>query len=347
VGDFGARWSDWMFFRRVSIAAAVLVGLYLVWQLSSILLLLFAAILFATLIAGASDALVRHTVLGRRSALITTICILLIILGGIFALFGARISSQLVSVFERAPEAVNAAGEWLGVVNAFDQITQAMSDSGIQLFSRAATIGYTAVNAVGQLVLVMVAGIYLASDPELYRVGVAKLFPPERHPRIMDSMTAIASALRLWFVGQLFSMALIGTLSAIAFTLIGLPIPLGLGAIAGITNFIPLAGPIIGSLPALLFAFTQNLSAVLWTVGAIFVIQQIENYIATPLIQRQVVALPPAVLLFALVALGFLFGWLGVILAAPLTVAIMVLVKKLWVRDVLGEPVKVPGEDHK
>jgi len=133
-------------------------------------------------------------------------------------------------------------------------------------------------------------------------------------------------------------------LSAAAFRLIGLPIPFALGAIAGVTNFVPIAGPFLGSVPAVLFAFTKDLSTVAWTIGLIFVIQQIDGNVASPLIQRQVVRLPPAVLLFALVASGIVFGWLGIILAAPLTVAAMVIIQKLWVREIIGEDVEVTGE---
>jgi predicted PurR-regulated permease PerM len=197
---------------------------------------------------------------------------------------------------------------------------------------------------VAQSLLVLVAALYLASDPALYRRGAAKLFPKQLQDRILDTMSAVASALRLWFLGQLISMLLVGALSAAAFAWIGLPMPIGLGAIAGITNFIPIVGPFLGSVPAVLFAFTLDVTVVGWTIAAIVVIQQIDGYVATPLIQRQIVALPPALLLFALVALGVLFGGPGIVLAAPLTVATMVVVQKLWVREVIGERVKVAGE---
>jgi predicted PurR-regulated permease PerM len=239
---------------------------------------------------------------------------------------------------------LDAAGQWLGISDASDRLARGLADNGAKFFSQAATMGYTILRVVGELLLVLVTAVYLAANPILYRDGVATLFPQGTQRKVIETSTVLAAALRLWFMGQLISMAFVGTLSAIAFSLIGLPIPLGLGAIAGVTNFIPLVGPILGSIPAVLFAFTLDLSTVVWTIAAILVIQQVEGYVVTPLVQREVVFMPPALLLFAIVIFGILFGWLGIILAAPITVATMVVVQKVWVRGVIGEEVKVAGE---
>ncbi|WP_456639668.1 AI-2E family transporter [Bradyrhizobium sp. USDA 10063] len=335
---------DWLFFRRLLQVAAVVGLVVLIWQLTFILLLVFASILVATLLSGLADALMRHASLTRRWALAAVIVGFALLAVGFLVLFGARLTTQLINVFERAPGAIDAAGEWMGISNAADRATQALTQSGVRHFSQAATAGYALLGGVGQLLLVVIGAIYLTANPLLYRDGFAKLFPIAMQERIVETMGTVASALRLWFVGQSLSMLLVGTMSALAFWLIGLPIPLGLGAIAGVTNFVPIVGPILGSMPAVLFAFTIDIGTVAWATAAIVLIQQIEGYIGTPLIQRQVVALPPALLLFSLVALGALFGWLGIILAAPLTVTVMVLVQKLWVRGVIGEKVNVVGE---
>lgn len=338
------RDSDWLFFRRLLIAVAVVAGVYLIWRISGILLLLFAAILVATLLVGASDAISRRTFLGRRTALGATILGLILALGGFVVLFGSQLAEQLSIVVERAPEALDAAGQWLGISDASGRLARSLDGNGAEYFTQAATMGYTVLQVVGELLLVLVTAVYLAANPGVYRDGAARLFPQEVQSKVTETASVLAAALRLWFLGQLVSMVFVGTLAATAFWIIGLPIPLGLGAIAGLTNFIPLVGPILGTIPAVLFAFTIDISTVAWTAAAVLVIQQIEGYVVTPLVQRQVVSMPPAVLLFAIVILGLLFGWLGIILAAPITVAAMVIVQKIWVRDVIGEKVKVPGE---
>jgi predicted PurR-regulated permease PerM len=339
--------SEWLFFRRLFLVAAVVGLIYAVWQLSHILLLLFASILVAVLVSGLIDSLSSRTFLNRRWALTVVVLVLALLTAGFLVLFGARLATQLTHVFERIPEAIDAAGEWIGIPGIADRLTEVIPDGGMRYFARAATAGYALIGGITQLLLVLIAAVYLASDPLLYRNGLAKLFPSDAQERIVDTMGVVASALRLWFSGQLLSMLLVGTLAALAFWLIGLPIPLGLGAIAGVTNFVPIVGPVLGALPALLFAFTLDIATVAWTLAAIILIQQIDGYIGTPLIQRQVVSLPPALMLFSLIAMSVLFGWLGLILAAPLTVAAMVIVQKLWVREIIGEKINVTGEPSK
>jgi predicted PurR-regulated permease PerM len=112
-----------------------------------------------------------------------------------------------------------------------------------------------------------------------------------------------------------------------------------------LTEFIPLLGPFLGAIPALLVASTDSVSTVLWTAVAFIVVQQVESNLIQPLITRQSVSIPPAVLLFAVIIFGALFGTLGILFAAPLTVVSFVAVKMLYVRETLGEETSVPGKD--
>jgi len=130
-----------------------------------------------------------------------------------------------------------------------------------------------------------------------------------------------------------------------AFWFIGLPSPFALGFIAGALDFIPFLGPILGALPAALIAFTVSTEDVLWTMLAMFIIQQIEGNVIFPLVEKRMIAIPPALALFAIVAGGVVFGTPGLIFGFPLAVVVYVLVKKLYVRETLGQETPVPGED--
>jgi predicted PurR-regulated permease PerM len=198
---------------------------------------------------------------------------------------------------------------------------------------------------IGDLALVLVAAVYFAADPRLYRRGTAKLLPPSQHARVLDAMDVTGNALKLWFGGQLVSMVLVAVVSGLAYWWIGLPSPLALAVIAGVTNFVPYLGPLFGAVPALIFAFAIDIEAVLWTAGAVIAIQQLEGNFITPFIQMRTAAIPAVVILFSIVVFGLLFGLLGIFLAVPLAVCITVLVKKLWVRQTLGEETAVPGEE--
>ncbi len=112
---------------------------------------------------------------------------------------------------------------------------------------------------------------------------------------------------------------------------------LGLALIAGLLDFIPFIGPIIAAVPAVLLAFTLGPAAALWTAGLYLLVQQIQGNLLQPLVQKHAVDIAPALLLFSVGAAGLLFGILGVILAAPLTVVCYVLVRHLYVQAVLGK----------
>ncbi|HVL73919.1 MAG TPA: AI-2E family transporter, partial [Beijerinckiaceae bacterium] len=218
-------------------------------------------------------------------------------------------------------------------------------DAGGSLLGTVAGYGTTILGALADAILVIAAGIFIAANPALYREGLIKLFPIPEHARVGEALDVAGYSLRMWILGQAFSMLLVGVLSTAAFWWIGLPAPIALGFIAGLFDFIPFIGPWLGAIPAVLLAFTVDTETVLWTIGAILVIQQIEGNVIMPLVQRRVVSLPPAIGLFAIVTFGLLFGALGLFLAVPLGVVVYVLVKKLYVRETLGAPTPVPGED--
>jgi predicted PurR-regulated permease PerM len=337
---------DWDYLRRILIALAVAAIAYFLWLTSRVWLLIFASVLLAVLLNGFADLIARRTPIPRRWTLTVATVIVAALLASFLFLFGFQIAAQVMQVFHKLPAAIDAAGNRIGFSNAWDQVQDALaSRADPSFFFRAAGIGYTLVGALADLALVAVASIYIAADPRLYRRGVAMLVPPSQHEHILDAMDVTGSALRMWFAGQLTAMFVVGLISGLAYWWIGLPSPLALGIIAGLTNFIPFLGPILGAIPALIFALAIGVETVLWTAGAAILIQQFEGNLIMPLIQRQAVLMPPALALFAIVIFGLLFGLLGVFLAVPLAVAVLVLVKKLWVRETLGEKTIVPGEE--
>ena len=337
---------DWRYVRRVLIAITLLALTYFLWTTARVWLLVFAAILLAVLLDAVSDLIARYSPLTRRWSLPVGILLLATLIIGFFLVFGAQIQGQLQSLFQRLPEATDTIGARFGVANAAGQIEEAIGDGARgNVLSRVAGFGFTLIGVLADLVLVLVAAIYLAANPGVYRRGAVKLFPKSQHERLEDALDSTATGLRLWAGGQLVTMALVGTMAALSYWFIGLPSPVALGILAGLTNFIPFLGPILGAVPPIIFALTMDANTVIWTLLAVLAIQQLEGNVITPLIQRNAVLLPPALGLFAILVFGLLFGFLGIFLAVPLTVAIMVMVKKLWIRETLGEETSLPGED--
>jgi predicted PurR-regulated permease PerM len=139
-------------------------------------------------------------------------------------------------------------------------------------------------------------------------------------------------------------MVVIGVITTFAVWMIGLPSPLALGMIAGVAEFVPYIGPIVAAFPALLVASTLNFHAILWTGVAYLIIHQIEGEVIAPLIQRHMILIPPALTLLGIVAVAYLFGSYAIVLAAPLVIAVFIAVKRLYIRDTLGEPTELPRD---
>lgn len=350
MDDATGRWrwqtsKDADFVRRVLIVLGLLALGWVLWRLTDVLLLVFGAVLVAVVLHAFAGLLARYLHVPERWSLAAATLLIVAILAGILVLFGAQMRGQLANVAERLPLALDSLTRDLGIGNVSEQLPQALGmDSGGAIMSRVAGIGGKILGGVADALLVLIAGIYIAASPAIYRRGLVKLFPKGQHERVEGSLAAAGQALKLWLTAQLISMTAVGILTAAAMWLIGLPSPLALGFIAGLADFIPFVGPIIGAIPAVLLSFTVEGNAVLWTILAFVVIQQIEGNIIMPIAEKRMVAIPPALALFAILAGGVLFGTLGLIFGFPLAVVVYVLVKKLYVRETLGQPTPVPGE---
>jgi predicted PurR-regulated permease PerM len=142
-------------------------------------------------------------------------------------------------------------------------------------------------------------------------------------------------------------MVLVGLMIATGAFLIGIPSPLALGLIFGLMEFVPVVGPIAGAVPVLLVALGQGWEMALWALGLVLVVQQVESNLIMPLVSGRAVQLPPAVGLFAVVAMGIVFGPLGLVLGYPLAVVCDVAVRRLYVRETLGESVDITAENSR
>ena len=344
---WGGEIRDADFVRKVLLAIGLVAFAYLLYSLADVLILAFGAVLFAVMLRAFAEVLARYTPIPKRWSLAAAALILLGIVLGIGLLFGAQIRGQLANVAERLPEAVNTFTNGLGLGEITSRMPDMLRDPGSGFVGRLATLGTAALGGLANIVLVVVAGLYIAGSPHHYRVGLVKLFPPNQHARIEGALDASGKALKLWLGAQLIAMACVALLTTAALWLLGVPSALALGLIAGVTDFIPFVGPIIGALPAVLLAFSVDANTALWTVLAFVAIQQIEANVIFPIVQRHAVEFPPALALFAIVAAGVLFGSLGLVFGFPLALVAFVLVKKLYVKETLGEETPVPGESDR
>lgn len=194
------------------------------------------------------------------------------------------------------------------------------------------------------IAFVVVLALFLALDPELYRRGLVRLFPATAQQRAGEVVDELGRTLQAWLVGQLALMLITGTLTGIGLLILGIPLALALAVFVGLMEFIPLVGPILGFIPIVIMALSQGTGALISVAILYLAVQQVEGNILTPLVQQRAVALPPGLTVGAVFLGGALFGPLGVILGTPLMAVLFVLVKMLYVHDVLHQSVEVPGK---
>lgn len=338
---------DHRFIRRVLIVLGLAALFFLAWHLRILLLMLFGAVVIATVFRALADWIAGLT---RWPNWVATALSILTILGGLIALiavFGAHVGQQVETLRETLPAAWRALEQRIGDIGLSQQLDRLVASITTPGGGSLSGFGRTLLSiggGIADLLVVIFAGVYLATQPNFYRAGVIKLVPPARRKVAAEAMLESERALRLWLKGQAIAMVVVGSLTGLGLWALGMPSALVLGLLAGLLEFIPFAGPIIASVPAILLALAVSPELALWVVLLYVAIQQFEGNLLTPLVQQYAVDLPGAVLLFSLIGFGTLFGTLGVILAAPLAVVTLVLVKRLYVIEALDTATPIPGE---
>lgn len=343
-----SRNDDSIFVRRVLIVLVLASLFLLAWHLRELLLTLFGAVVVATIFRAIARRICAIVRVSEGVAIAIAVLLVLGLASGVVALFGTHLAQQF-DVLERALPAAWASFEQrvddLGLGDQLRRLAEGVrqsSGSFASLTKAALSIG----NGVAGLLIVLFGGIYLAVQPRLYKIGAIKLIPAAKRPLVDEAMDESETALRLWLKGQLMAMVAVGLLTWFGLWLLGMPSAMVLGLLAGVLEFIPFLGPLLAAIPGVLLALAVSPDLALWVLLVYFVVQQLEGYVLTPLIQQFEVRLPGVILLFAVFGFGILFGTLGVILAAPLTVVLYVLVKRLYVIEALHTATPIPGEKH-
>jgi predicted PurR-regulated permease PerM len=201
------------------------------------------------------------------------------------------------------------------------------------------------VSVLGGLVILLFVAIFVASEPGLYHRGLMHLFPHPSRRKAGEVLSATATTLRRWLLLQLLSMLVIGTVTTVALLLLDIKGAIALGIIAGLLEFIPYVGPILSAVPAIAMALVDSPEKAVYVVLAYTAIQQLEGLVLQPLLMKEGLELPPVMTILGQALFSLVFGFLGLLLAVPLIASVMVPVKLLYVRDVVGDEVSVPGED--
>lgn len=338
--------------NRSTVSGLVLAGTVVILALSvpSVLLILFASLLVATLLQGGSSWIARHTGLGYGLSLALFTIAILAGLATLVVVAAPVLAEQASELWRQLPRAMQAvrtrleAQSWGPAV--MDQFSlEEVAKSGGRIAGGATLALTSTAGALANFAIICVIGIFLAADPGTYRDGIVSLVAPSGRERAKAVLNQVGEALKSWFVAQLLSMAVIGLLTMLGLWLLGVPLAVVLGVIAALLTFIPNLGPILAAAPAVLLGLAADPLHGAYVAALYVGVQIIEGNVTTPLIQQHTVALPPALILAAQLLMATLFGLMGLALATPLTAVAIRLTQLLYVQGFLGsEPVVKPAD---
>ena len=334
--------SDWLFVRKLLLIVGIAASALALWRLSDVLLLAFRSILLALVLRGLAGIISDRTKISEGLA-VTAVVIAMTSAFAAFAwLFGSQIATQFELLAEDLPQGISQIvrdlrstqwGAWIFLRAQEVNLTSATT----QVTGYITAVFGSIVRTAGYLAVLLFASIYLAAQPDRYLQGCLRLVAQKRRERVGEIFDLTGRTLQRWLVGQSITMAIVGTLTGLGLWGLGVPAPLALGLLAGLFAFIPYVGPILSSVPGILMAATHGPLPAFYAALLYAGVHFVEGNLITPIIQAEVVELPPILTLFATLVFGLLLGAIGVLLAAPLTVVILVIVNTFYLEDTLGE----------
>lgn len=324
-------------FRLLRFALIATLIMIAIWLIGDVLTVVFAAVLMAVVLHGFARIVRRRLPFLPYQAAVALVA--LAVLLGIVLLFyfsGPQITDQFVKLKEAMIaqfgdlKARLSASTWGEM--ALNYLPQSLGGHeagtnglgiGVGFANSVTGILSSALGVLGTIVVILIAGLYFALTPALYVDGTLRLIPPAHRPKIRELVLVAGDTLWSWTMGQALDMLVVGTASGIGLALIGVPLSLALGVVAGLCNFIPYIGAIMGAVPAILIAFSLGGKAALTVTALYCVIQFLEGNVLAPFIQRHAVHMPPALAILSQTVFGSILGMPGLILASPLTAALL------------------------
>ena len=329
-------------FTRIGLVVLIVLAVIFVWYASRLLLLIFAGLLFSIFLRTGAWAISRATKISSGWALLSFIVLLLGAATAAGVFLAPRLGEQMRQLTEAVPQAFSQLTARLEETTWGGWIVDNMIENGASpdngtVVEHATSAARGVMDAVVAAVIVLFIGIYMAADPMSYLRGLLRLVPLPRRRRAGEVLFAAGYQLRWWLTGQILAMIVVGLMMGLGLALIGVPLAFALGVLAGLLEFIPTLGPPLAVIPAVLLAVVDEPVKGLYVLILYSVIQTVESYLLTPLVQQRVVHLKPVVTIAAQVFFAWTIGPIGLLVAVPLIAAVQIMVQMLYVQDFLGD----------
>jgi predicted PurR-regulated permease PerM len=315
-------------------------------RLVSVLVLLFLGILLAESIRPIANKLQTWKI-PRGAAVMIVYLLLALVLTGLGLILVPPLVEQVREVDDITLELTEWAREEvppiydvvvrLGFEQQVADLGTSLTSTITQLIGTLAAVPFQVLGFLFGIVSVLVIGFFWMSATERLNRSVIALLPPKRADAVRDLAGELSQRAGGWVRGQVILMVFIGTVTFVGLFVLGVPYPLALATWASLMEIIPIIGPFLGAIPAVLVAFTESPLLALATAILYVIVQQLENNILVPKVMERAVGLHPILVMVSVLAGGVLYGILGIVIAVPLVAALQVLVMRLLLPWLIGQ----------
>jgi len=312
----------------VWLGVALLIGLCIV--LIQPILLIFGAIVVASMLDGGTRLLGRILPIGRAWRLLIMCLSLVAFLVWTMMFAGSQIASQAATLQTVLMTQVERGAAWASDhgIGSFQIDTQTITENLAGTVGRVTAAVGTVIGGITSLVMIVVLGVFIAIDPRLYERGVAWMLPMKTRENFYVTIDHMGFTLRRLMAGRLLGMIVEGIGTWLACLAVGIPMAALMGLLTGLLAFIPNIGAIVSGVILVLVGFSAGTDTGLWAIAIYFIVQTVDGYLIVPMVAKQTVDLAPALVLGAQILLGALLGILGLALADPIVAMIKVALER-------------------
>ena len=322
----------------VGITSLVVILILIIYKTFNVFLLLLAASLIALFFSVVSGKVNKWTGLKDGVALAVTIVFVVIVVGLFFWLLGTEAEQQYKELQEAVPVIIDNAQTYLNKSDLGKKVSDYISDIENQKKALPFLQGFfkSSFGIFGDLYIVVFLAMFLSISPFDYINGAVNLVPRRGKAKAKHIFEDVGFNLQKWIKGAIISGFVVFSLSAIGLLILGVDMWLILAISAGFLNVIPNFGPIIAMIPAVLVALLTSPTQALMVAGLYLTVQIIESNLITPNVQKKLLNIPPALLILFQVLMGTLTGGWGIVLAVPMLVIVITVVKSLYFDNNMG-----------
>ncbi|PXA99457.1 AI-2E family transporter [Nostoc sp. 3335mG] len=316
--------------RRASVWFGLAIGIALIVLLIQPLLIIFGALVFASMLDGGVRLLGKVAPLPRGLRLLIVVLLVAAFVIGTFYLTGVQIAQQVEQLRSTLDVQAQRVTGWIsqtGLMPGRSDLTGIAQQALGSIGKLTSAVG-TVLGVAGSFLMIVTIGLFIAIEPRLYERGLQWLVPIDARDEFAVTLARMARTLRVLLAGRLLGMLFEGTLTWLLLWYAGVPMALLLGIITGILAFVPNIGAFVSGVLMVSVGFSAGYEQGLWAIGIYFGVQTFDGYVLIPLVAKRTVDLPPALTLSAQILASTLFGLMGLALADPMVAMIKVALER-------------------